>query len=138
MEKIKIVINRPLNKSLDQKKQIFENKLNKSCSPKLISNKFPGEISSFKSEFYLNDLKYVNESNSLSVDEDEDNQENKNLKSKLRRSLPLPNQKRHLGYSTTTSATGLPIDLPPSRQRSISVVCCSNNCKKSKNRKNFN
>lgn len=126
MERIKIMINRPLNKLFDQKKQTLEAKLNKSLNTKLSSNKFSSEITGFKSEQYLNDLKKVNEINSLSGEED--CQESNHSKTKLRRSLPLPSQKRFLGYSTTTSATGLPIDLPPSRQRSISVVCCSNNC----------
>ncbi|RNA15771.1 cGMP-inhibited 3 -5 -cyclic phosphodiesterase A [Brachionus plicatilis] len=128
MERIKIMINRPLNKLFDQKKQTLEAKLNKSLNTKLSSNKFSSEITGFKSEQYLNDLKKVNEINSLSVEED--CQESNHSKTKLRRSLPLPSQKRFLGYSTTTSATGLPIDLPPSRQRSISVVCCSNNYEK--------
>lgn len=129
LERIKIMINRPINKTLDQKKNTLETKLNKVSGIKLIQNKYSNEMSSIKSEYYLNDLKNVNELNSLSVDEDVNFKETKQVKNKLRRSLPLPNQKRFLGYSTTTSATGLPIDLPPSRQRSISVVCCSNNCK---------
>lgn len=124
LERIKIMINKPL----DQKKHALETKLNKNSNTKLTNNKYSNEMSGFRSE-YLNDLKNVNELNSLSVDEDDNSRETKQMKNKLRRSLPLPNQKRFLGYSTTTSATGLPVDLPPSRQRSISVVCCTNNCK---------
>lgn len=79
---------------------------------------------------YMNTNEVIRDSNSYSADEDEENKltayEHSN-KHKLRKSLPsqiirrLPPQHPPV-WSTTTSATGLPIVEPmPSRQRSLSL-----------------
>lgn len=124
------------------KNLINSNSLSKlSGSRKQIANRQRNSNSKYKSEQTnnINELNINVESNSVSGDDDDDDDENKfnhylnepkHFKSKSRRSLPVQCPRRLSGFacSTTTSATGLPIDLPPARQRSLSLKCCPNNC----------
>ena len=99
----------------------------------LNSNNHIGNTVDFQSEHFLNQYANINgatqELNSYSADEDEENKlsayEHSN-KHKLRKSLPAQIFRRlpphPPTWSTTTSATGLPIvEQMPSRQRSLSL-----------------
>lgn len=134
----KLIASNLLSKLSDSKNYMATRQMsNKSLNSKSINSHKYHEIS-YKNELYQS----VNESNSISGDDDDDENkssqylsEPKHFKSKTRRSLPVPCPRRLSGFacSTTTSATGLPIDLPPARQRSLSLKCCSNNCKPKSN-----